>query len=98
MKKIIFIILLLVFVSGCTLISQKSSQSGNQKNTNAVNQQQTKEYCESVGAEYKGFSNGCMDSCAYKRNPQGQFCTMNAPWGCYCGENKCWNGSGCEKL
>jgi hypothetical protein len=55
---------------------------------------QTPEYCESKGATYKGFTNGCMDSCEYARNPGA--CTTVLTSGCDCGPEKCWNGFECE--
>ena len=81
-------------MSGCVLNKNNTKI----KNAEEDLQSQQKIKCESSGAEYKGFSNGCMDNCEYKRNPDEVICIMNAPWGCYCGEDKCWNGSGCEDL
>ncbi|MFH1470550.1 MAG: hypothetical protein ABIF01_02275 [Candidatus Micrarchaeota archaeon] len=66
-----------------------------QEATKPVPQTQTPEYCESKGAAYKGFTNGCMDSCILARNPD-VVCTQSLTSGCDCGKEKCWNGFECE--
>jgi len=58
--------------------------------------EQTQEYCESHGAAYKGFSNGCRDSCESQRNSSA-VCTAVLTTGCDCGSEKCWNNFECEK-
>lgn len=94
MKKIILILGLMFILSGCVL--EKNSLKTKDTEEDLRSPEQIK--CESAGAEYKGFSNGCMDDCKYKRNPKEAICEMNAPSGCYCGDDQCWNGSGCEDL
>ncbi len=59
---------------------------------------QTKELCESGGAEYAGFNTGCHDECVYERWSLEEpfICTQALSSGCDCGQDKCWNGIECE--
>lgn len=101
MKKVIssffFVtILIIAIVSYRHYVSQNAERK--LFRTTGQQQPQTEEYCLEHEAEYWGFANGCMDYCDYKRNPNAYVCSENAPWGCYCGKDKCWNGQGCEDL
>lgn len=53
--------------------------------------------CSRVSGEWMEFSNGCVDSCDYRKNPGETFCTLALAYGCECGEDACWNGETCEK-
>ena len=57
---------------------------------------ETREYCESKGAQYKEFLDTCRDYCKYVKRRMN--CRVKTTHGCYCGEGKCWNGFECEKI
>jgi hypothetical protein len=59
---------------------------------------QNRHRCEEEGAEYKEFSNGCMDGCEYNRNPESILCTAMTQQGCDCGPGMCWDGDECEDI
>lgn len=51
--------------------------------------------CESQGGSLKQFSNGCVDSCDYQRNPEEIMCVQVLTYGCECGPDKCWEENQC---
>ena len=52
--------------------------------------------CLRVNGKWIEFSNGCVDSCDYRRNPKDISCIQVLTSGCECGKDKCWNGETCE--
>ena len=58
-------------------------------------------YCEAQGGDWVQFSNGCRDLCG-PANAQAAgknvICTMDVPFGCECGDDRCWNGTACEPM
>ena len=54
--------------------------------------------CISVGGNWFYFSNTCVDSCAKARSKEPVLCGQAFTWGCGCGPDRCWNGTGCEPI
>lgn len=57
--------------------------------------------CEAnLGGEWREFSNGCVDSCDYQRNPGDILCTQAFTFGCDCGPGNCLdlNTGSCEPI
>ena len=105
MKKIILFCVLTLILSGCVtqsqnLISNSKKESNNKNIQNRSDfSEEIKKYCESLGAQY-GLIAGCGDDCSYQRNPKDHMCPQDGGHlNCYCdGDDRCWNGSGCEDL
>lgn len=105
MKKFILFCILSLVLSGCViqnkdLINDSKKESINKNIHNRDDfSEERKKYCESLGAQY-GLIAGCGDDCSYQRNPKEYGCfTDSGHLGCYCeGDDRCWNGSGCEDL
>ena len=105
MKKIFLFCVLALILSGCVkqsqnLINDSKKESTNKNIQNRINcSEERKKYCESLGAQC-GLITGCGDQCAKQRNPKEFGCTTDGGHlGCYCeGDDRCWNGSGCEDL
>lgn len=56
------------------------------------------EACQESGGTWMEFSNGCQDSCDYRRNPETILCSQAFTMGCNCGAGMCWNGAACEQI
>ncbi|MBD3354909.1 hypothetical protein GF361_02905 [Candidatus Woesearchaeota archaeon] len=52
--------------------------------------------CEKAGGKWKQMPNACVDSCESQRD--GMMCAQVLTEGCDCGQEMCWNGTGCEML
>ncbi len=89
-NAVLAVAIVLVMVLGLVIFWPKIEEATRPKPIS-----QTLENCEANGATYKGFTNGCMDSCELARNPDIA-CTAVLTSGCDCGPEKCWNGFECE--
>lgn len=86
MKKLLIILFAISFLLfGCTNTSNKLADDSPEA------------YCKKGGGKRVQFSNGCADSCQFVRNRENMMCSQAFVWGCDCGDDKCWNGTACEK-
>ncbi len=88
-KALAFVAIVFALVFGFFLFREKIAEA-----TKPLPPSQTLEVCESEGAVYKGFTNGCMDSCEFARDPNVA-CAAVLTSGCDCGPGKCWDGFEC---
>lgn len=88
-----------VVLVGCTSVQEQDGESSTPTPVSVSQQQRNQQQlCQEAGGTWREFPNACVDSCGSARNSEAIACAQVLTDGCDCGEDKCWNGRGCEPI